>query len=58
MKTLFSTTIFHKTLAGSALVCAFASAPLLAHESCDVSLTAGISINSQKIEFFEANSEE
>lgn len=57
MKTLFSTSIFHKTLAASALLYAFASAPLLAHESCDVSLTAGISINSQKIEFYEPNSE-
>ena len=58
MKTLLPNITFPKTLAASALICAITSTSLFAHESCEVDLTAGISINSQHIEFFAVNDEQ
>ncbi len=58
MKTFLPNITFHKTLAASALICAITSTSLLAHESCEVDLTAGININSQHIEFFAVNDHE
>lgn len=52
MKKLKTSATYQKTLAASVLFCAITSTSAWAHQSCEVDLTAGISINSQKIEFF------
>jgi len=57
MQQLFKKTILQATLAAGAFIIAATSMSLSAHESCDIDLTAGISITPQNIEFFSADEE-
>jgi len=50
-------TCFHATLIASALTTALASSAVYAHESCNVDLSAGLTINANSIEFLQASSE-
>ena len=50
-------TYFHYTLIASALTVSLASSATFAHESCNVDLSAGFTINTSSIEFLQEGSE-
>ena len=50
-------TYFHYTLIASALTVSLASSAAFAHESCNVDLSAGFTINTSSIEFLQEDSE-
>lgn len=52
MKKLMTISTFQKSFAASVMICAVTSTSALAHQSCEVDLSAGISINNRSIEFF------
>jgi hypothetical protein len=51
-------TFFHSTLIASTLTTVLASSAVYAHESCNVDLSAGFTINTNTIEFLTADSED
>lgn len=51
-------TYFHATLVASTLTTVLASSAVYAHESCNVDLSAGFTINANSIEFLKENNKE
>ncbi len=56
MKTQSNNKAFNKTLLVATILTTLSSASVLAHDSCDVELEAGVTINENSIEFFSEKS--
>jgi hypothetical protein len=55
MTTLLNKGLFKKTLLTTSLLVTLSSANVLAHDSCDIELDAGVKVNTESITFFNEN---